>query len=146
VRTLLEESFAVLAREQPPASARLHACLEGLSVALRVGAEHFAVGFTGRGARLREVDGGERAQVSTSQRTLLEVLDGQQSLAEAVLADAVEVVGPLEILLRLHEGLLLYVHGAVRCPGFPLLLRRLRTSFSGIGHTQDTQELGTERT
>jgi hypothetical protein len=68
------------------------------------------------------------AQVATRGSALLDILDARQTLAEAVLADAVEVVGPLDTLLRLQEGLLLYVQGAVRCPGFALLLRRLRNA------------------
>ncbi|HEX8821058.1 MAG TPA: sterol-binding-like protein [Archangium sp.] len=130
VATLLAESFTVLVREQPEAHARMCARLEGLSVRVTVDEERFAVDFTSRRARVRAVRGDESARVSTHRRTLLDVLDDRQSLTEAVLADAVAVVGPLDTLLRLHEGLLLYVRGAVRCPGFAVLLKRLREGCS----------------
>jgi hypothetical protein len=54
------------------------------------------------------------------------VLDAQLTLAEAVESDAVRVRADLDRLVHLHDGLLAYVHGAVRCPGFPELLVRLR--------------------
>jgi hypothetical protein len=130
VATLLAESFTVLLREQPEAHARLCARLAGLSVVVEVDEERFTLGFTSRRARLRALNGDESARLSTHRRTLLDVLDDRQSLTEAVLADAVEVVGPLDTLLRLHEGLLLYVQGAVRCPGFASLLKRLREGCS----------------
>lgn len=123
---LLAESFEVLAREQPQASARMCAALDGLAVALRVDDACFTAGFSTHGARVRATTGGEAVRVTTRGSTLLDILDDHQSLSEAVLADAVEVLGPLDTLVRLQEGLLLYVRGAVRCPGFAPLLRRLR--------------------
>ena len=126
IAPLLAESFAVLSREQPEAYARMCERLEGLSVSLEVEGEHFAAGFSGRRAHVRAATGGEAARVTTRRCTVLDVLDDRQSLTEAVLTDAVEVVGPLDTLLRLHEGLVVYVQGAVRCPGFAPLLRRLR--------------------
>ncbi|PTL79792.1 sterol-binding-like protein [Vitiosangium sp. GDMCC 1.1324] len=126
--TLLAESFSVLVREQPEAHVRMCAHLDGLAVAVMVDEEHFAAGFSLRSARVRPVTGHEPARVITRRCTLLEILDDRQSLTEAILADAVQVVGPLDTLLRLHEGLSLYVQGAVRCHGFAFLLRRLRES------------------
>jgi hypothetical protein len=128
VAPLLAASFEVLAREQPEAYARMCSRLEGLAVALRVEEEHFAATFSAHRAHVGALTGQEMAQVATRGSALLDILDARQTLAEAVLADAVEVVGPLDTLLRLQEGLLLYVQGAVRCPGFALLLRRLRNA------------------
>ncbi len=101
-------------------------------MAVTVEEERFAIDFTSRRARLRAATGDESARIATHRRTLLDVLDARRSLTEAVLEDAVEVVGPLDTLLRLHEGLLLYVQGAVRCPGFAALLRRLREGCSRV--------------
>jgi hypothetical protein len=126
VAALLAESFQVLATEHPQARARMAACLEGLAVGLRVDEEHFAASFHQARARVAPATGREPVLVTTRRRTILAVLEARLSLAEAVLADEVQVVGPLETLLRLHEGLRLYVHGAVRSPGFARLLERLR--------------------
>ena len=126
VAGLLAESFEVLAREQPEAYSRMCARLEGLSVSLGVDGERFAAAFTPRSAWVRPVSGEEPVRVLTRRSTVLDVLDDRQSLTEAVLTDAVDVVGPIHTLLRLHEGLVVYVQGAVRCPGFASLLQRLR--------------------
>jgi hypothetical protein len=126
VAALLAESFEVLAREQPVAYAALCARLRGLGVALSVDEESFAALFDARGASVAGVEGTEGARVLTHHATVLAVLEGELTLADAVLTDAVRVVGPLDLLLRLHEGLVLYVQGAARCPGFGSLLRRLR--------------------
>lgn len=123
---LLAESFEVLAREQPEAYARMCERLAGLSVLLEVEAERFVATFSSRRAWVAPPGGGEAARVATRRGTVLDVLDDRQSLTEAVLTDAVRVVGPLDTLLRLQEGLLVYVQGAVRSPGFAPLLRRLR--------------------
>ena len=123
---LLAESFEVLRREQPEAYGRMCERLDGLAVSLEVEAERFAAVFSAQRAHVSAATGAEVARVTTRRRTVLDVLDDRQSLTEAVLTDAVEVVGPLDTLLRLHEGLVVYVQGAVRCPGFASLLRRLR--------------------
>ncbi|ADO75701.1 Sterol-binding-like protein [Stigmatella aurantiaca DW4/3-1] len=129
---LLAESFAVLAREQPAAYSGMCARLKGLAVRLEVGPESFTAAFGVGHAQVRLPDETEQAQVSTGRETVLAVLDGEQSLTQAVLTDAVRVVGPLDTLLRLHEGLVLYVQGAARAPGFAALLRRLREMGSSI--------------
>lgn len=126
VQALLARSFALLTREQPQAHERILMPLAGLAVALKIDAEHFTAAFTSTQAHLRAVDGQESITVGTSRRTILEVLDDRRMLTEAVLSNAVEVVGPLEVLLRAHEGLIRYVHGAVRCAGFPSLIHQLR--------------------
>ncbi|HEX8440880.1 sterol-binding-like protein [Archangium sp.] len=126
VAGLLAESFEVLARAHREAYTRMCERLAGLSVLLEVEGERFSAAFSSRRAWVWPPSGEEVARVTTRRRTVLDVLDDRQSLTEAVLTDAVEVVGPLDTLLRLHEGLGVYVQGAVRCPGFAPLLRRLR--------------------
>lgn len=138
---LLRESFEVLSREHPEAYARMCMCLADLSVVIGVDEERFVAEFSAQRAWVRAARSDERARphVFTRRPTLLDVLDNRQELTRAVLTDAVEVVRPMEELLRMHEGLLFYVRGAVRCPGFIPLLRRLRASVSppsetGVSH------------
>ena len=123
---LLARSFTVLAREQPEAHARLCQQLGGLALELRVDGERFAAGFSAEGAWVQDVEGNEPVRVATRGGAILDLLDARLTLADAVLSDAVEVVGPVDILVRLHEGLGVYLHGAVRSPGFAGLLQRLR--------------------
>jgi hypothetical protein len=132
VARLLGESLVVLAREHPEAYARMCERLAKLTVVMEVDEERFLAQFFSRLVWVRGAAASERRDVTvqTQRRTIIDVLDNRQALTAAVLADAVRVIGPLEALLRLQEGLLLYVQGAVRCPGFIPLLRRLRGSGS----------------
>lgn len=123
---LLAESLVALAREQPRQHARLCEQLQDRTVEVRVEAEHFLLRFAPEGARVERAGAPSEARVLMGRRALGDVLAARLSLAEAVLTDAVEVVGPLDTLMALHEGLVTYVHGAVRCPSFPSLLARLR--------------------
>lgn len=133
VAALLAESFEVLAVEQPAAYARMCARLEGLVVELRIDGERLAAAFAeGRaGVRAGREDTAADVRVVTSRRAILDVLDARRSLADAVLADEVEVVGELGRLVEAHAGLLAYVHGAVRCRSFAGLLRRFRELHAG---------------
>ncbi|AUX28299.1 hypothetical protein SOCE836_003690 [Sorangium cellulosum] len=130
VARLLAESLAALAAELPEAHARVSARLAGRPVAIRVDGERFAVEADGGAPQVRAAGAGEEVaaavRVATSRRAILDVLDARRSLAEAVLADEVEVVGALERLVEAREALLAYVHGAVRSPSFPALLERFR--------------------
>lgn len=130
VATLLIASFEALAAELPAAHARMCARLDGRALALRIDDERILVTFAeGSGAVRSLADDEEPAadvRVVTSRRAILDVLDARRSLAEAVLADEVEVIGDLARLTEAQEGLLTYVHGGVRCPSFPALVERFR--------------------
>lgn len=126
VGRLLAESFAALAREQPALHARMCEQLQGRKVEVCVGAERFLLGFDPGLARVEPVGPPADALLLTGRRVIGDVLDARLSLTRAVLTDALEVVGPLASLMALHEGLVTFVHGAVRCPSFPALLARLR--------------------
>ena len=131
VAGLLDESLAVLQREQPALYARLCEALAGLQIEVRVDRERMIVGFEPGGHRIAaEIAGAEPsaagARFRASRGAVLDVLDGRISLAEAVLTGRLEAYAPLARLLELHDALLLYVNGAVRCPSFPALLDRFR--------------------
>jgi hypothetical protein len=126
VGNLLAESFQALAREQPGLHARMCEQLQHRVVEARVDVERFFLCFTPDAARVEAAERPADARILTGRRALADVLGARLSLTEAVLTDALEVVGPLVSLMALHEGLVTYVHGAVRCPSFPSLLARLR--------------------
>ncbi len=126
VRRLLAESLLSLAREQPAQHALMCEQLQGHSVEVCVGTERFFLGFAPGSARVEAAGPPAEALLVTGRRVLADVLDARLSLSDAVLTDALEVMGPLPSLMALHEGLVTYVHGAVRCPSFPSLLSRLR--------------------
>lgn len=128
LRALLDESFTVLRQEVPEAHRRMCAELEGDALTIRVDDESVVVTCDGTAMRTQEQGAGERvsAEFRTSRKAILHVLNGQVTLTDAVLADAVAARASLETLVRLNRGLAMYVHGAVRAPSFPELLERFR--------------------
>jgi hypothetical protein len=126
----LRRSLELLERELPEALRALSARMASRSVLLSVDGERVQLRFTPRIALgLPE----ERATVTvtTTRRTILDVVDRGTSLADAVLADHLVLVGAPADLLAFHDGLLDYVHGAVRAPSFPGLLGEFRTAARG---------------
>lgn len=129
IATLLAESFELLARRLPQAHARMLALLHGHEVELVLDAEPIHLRF-GHGVELSRFAVDEPkpgcARIECTLTAIVAVLDAKLTLAEAVESDALRVRADLDRLVHLHDGLLAYVHGAVRCPGFPELLVRLR--------------------
>ncbi len=126
VGALLAESFAALEREAPEAHLRIRNHLVGLSVRVEVDDERFALGFSSTAVNVAAEPGSVDAVVATTSAGIDALLDGELAVANAVLEDRLRVVAPLEVLVRLQEGLRLYVHGAVRSVSFPALLERFR--------------------
>jgi hypothetical protein len=127
VAGLLRESFAVLASELPPAWDRFCSYLDGCAVEIDVDGEVFTVYVASRVAAVADApNASPHARIGTSRRTLGDVLDARLSVRDAVMRDELQVVAPLAMITRLYEGLLAYVHGGVRCPSFPTLLKRFR--------------------
>jgi hypothetical protein len=56
------------------------------------------------------------------------LIDARLTLLDAVLSDALAMTGAPDDLLAFHDGLIAYVHGAVRAPSFPALLSAYRTN------------------
>jgi hypothetical protein len=123
---LLQESFDCLEREIPQAYRKMCATLDGLSVRICLDDETVVIGFAGVHCRVDVAGGPVKAELRTSRRAVLAVLDGRQSLASAVLADEVKVRAPLDTLERLNHAIEAYMHGAVRSRSFPALLVRFR--------------------
>ena len=128
LRVLLDESFSVLRQEVPEAHRRMCAELHGDAVAIRVDDESVVVTCDGAAMHTQDtgMTDGVSAEIRTSRKAILHVLNGHVTLTDAVLADAVGVRASLEALVRLNRGLALYVHGAVRAPSFPELLERFQ--------------------
>jgi hypothetical protein len=82
-------------------------------------------------------------EVQTSRTAVLRVIDARDTLMSAVLADRLVLRGAPPDVLAFHDGLIAYVHGAVRARSFPELLRqfrqrRRRTSRRRAGVGEDT--------
>jgi hypothetical protein len=126
VGELLAESFAALAREAPEAHLRIRRHLAGLSVRMEVDDERFSLAFSSNAVDVAAGPGSVDAHVATTSAAIDALLDGELAVANAVLEDRLRVVAPLDVLVRLQEGLRLYIHGAVRSVSFPEFLQRFR--------------------
>jgi hypothetical protein len=131
VARLLAESFEAMRSGLPPANEAFCRALAGCAVELRVDDEEMAVRFDAGGASVVAAAGAADARIDTGRRAILDVIDARMTLEEAVRLGRVQVVGPLPVVVRLHEGILLYVHGGVRLPAFASLLRRFRALAGG---------------
>ncbi len=125
----LARSLALLEREHPEAYARMCAALARRTVLLKVDDEAIELRFGKRRLRLAEpgVGGGQTVRAVTGRATILALVDGRLTLMDSVMQDRFEIFGGLDDLIAFHEGLMFYLHGAVRAPSFPALLRRFRT-------------------
>jgi len=100
--------------------------LDGRRVGLRVDDERVAVVFARDDARIVADTGLCTVDVRTSHTAVLRVIDARDTLMSAVLADRLVLRGAPRDVLAFHDGLMAYVHGAVRARSFPELLRQFR--------------------
>ncbi|HZR80792.1 MAG TPA: hypothetical protein VFD92_06825 [Candidatus Binatia bacterium] len=128
--SFLLESFALMGSEAPGAYAELCGRLARRRVRLIVDGDDLTLEFTRRG--VAAVAGGPPSiEVRATQRSILDLVDARRTLVESVLADEIELRGAPEDLLVFHEGLMAYVHGAVRAPSVADLLRSYRSHRPG---------------
>jgi hypothetical protein len=100
--------------------------LDARRVDLRVDEERVAVVFARDEARIVGDAGPCTVEVRTSRTAVLRVIDARDTLMSAVLADRLVLRGAPGDVLAFHDGLMAYVHGAVRARSFPELLRQFR--------------------
>ncbi len=106
--------------------ARMCAELAPREVALDVGGEVVAVAFDDRGHRALPSPVAPRVELATTRAAILDLLDGRITLLDAVLADRIVLRGGLDDVIAFHDGLMTYLHGAVRSFAMPGLLRSYR--------------------
>jgi hypothetical protein len=124
----LAASLAALGQEVPAAFALLCRRLARREVRLRVDDDTVALRFLPGGVVMDPVPERPCVELVTTGRTVLDVLEARETLVSAALRDRLQLRGALDDLLALHDGLLAYVHGAVRAPSLPRLLARYRAA------------------
>ncbi len=126
VSSLLRRSFEHLEDEVPDSYRLMLNVLGSMVVQVDVDGELFSL----RGGPRLEVSDGTtdlaRARITSSRAAILGLLDARFGLDEAVQAGTLDVQGALDDILRAHDTLLAYVHGAVRARSHPELLVALR--------------------
>jgi len=127
----LRESFDVLRAEMPDLHALMCQRLAPSRVELRVGDELVGLAFSENDVVFRL--GAPRAnarsadiEVRTTRQTILELVDAETTMLDSVTAETLFFGGALGELARFYDGLMIYLHGAMRAPSFPNILRRFR--------------------
>ncbi|TDL05889.1 SCP-2 sterol transfer family protein [Mycolicibacterium obuense] len=124
VSSLLRRSIGHLATEVPASHRALLDALGPLVVALDVDDEHFSL------AGGDELTVGEETSahvcIRTTRTTILDVIEANVGLADAIEQGAVDVRGDLDDVVRAHDTLLAFVHATVRDPGQAGLLDALQ--------------------
>jgi len=119
-------SFAALEQELPAIYAEMCRILSPRVVAIAVDDEHIRVRFDAATVRLLAGSGPAVIEVQTTRAEILALVDAEATLVGSVVGDRLLLKGTATDLLAFHDGLLTYLHGAVRAPSFPQLLRRFR--------------------
>jgi hypothetical protein len=130
----VRESLEVLRREVPVAHAAMCAPVAGRLVAIGADGEELALRFAADGVRAAAPGGVPDLSVRTSRDAVLALVDAECSLLEAVLSDRLVLRGTPDDVIAFHDALVAYLHGAVRAPSFPGLLRRFRAHAHGGMH------------
>jgi molybdopterin-guanine dinucleotide biosynthesis protein A len=125
---VLEEAFAILARDQPAAFYRMTRQLDGLTVSLAVADEAFTVACAADRPAIRDDVRASpaSAEVRTERQTILDLCDGRLRLLEAVMRRRLFVRASEPLLLRLSRAVTAFSEGAVRARRMRALLERLR--------------------
>ena len=129
-RGFLGASFAILQREMPAAYATLCRHLAAHEVSLAVDGEVVPVRFEPQRTQLLDRPETPAIEVRTARAAILDLVDARCTLHDAIMSDRLELRGRPDDLLRFHDGLMAYLHGAMRAPSFPKLLQSFRLSAS----------------
>lgn len=140
-RGFLTESFAILQREVPAAYAGLCRVLALQEVVLTMDQEPVGIRFEREQARLLPTSDAPTIEVRTDRTLVLDLIDARCTLHEAILSDRLLLRGRPDALLLFHDGLMLYLHGALRAPSFPQLLQWFRSAPRSAGSPTIAEEI-----
>ncbi|TRW84750.1 SCP-2 sterol transfer family protein [Mycolicibacterium sp. 018/SC-01/001] len=125
VSSLLRRSIDHLATEVPASHRAVVDALGPLVVLLAVDDERFSLSGGGDELTVGE-ETSAHVHIRTTRTTILEVVDANVLLADAIEQGAVDVLGDVDDVVRAHDTLVAFVHAAVRDPGQAHLLDGLR--------------------
>jgi hypothetical protein len=126
--SFLARSLDVLARELPWAYAKMCETLEGRHVSIELDGQLAVVACSAGTARVTQNGSQSVVECRTTRTAVIALADARTTLTEAVVSEQVWLRGCVEDLLAFHDGLMVYLGGAVRSPSFPGLLREFRGS------------------
>jgi hypothetical protein len=122
----LRKAMTALEQEHPEAWAGLCRALRRRQVTLHVDDEVVPLAFLLGSVVFLPLAGEAHVVLHTDTPTVFRLVDGQCSLEQAVQQDRLRLFGRPGDVIRFHQGLMQWLHGAVRSPSFPRLLREFR--------------------
>ena len=130
LRSFLDRSLTILAREAPDSYRRLCTTLAGRRLRVSGDDEEFGLDFHDRSVVTTAARGDEAIVAGIDRRTIVAMVDGHLTIEEALRLDRLSVRAAVTDALMAFDGIEIYLRGAVRCPSFPGLLDQLRTSLN----------------
>ena len=121
LESLFADALDVVATDVPEAYARLGDELGDIVLALHLGDERFAL----RHGQTTPPQGEADAELTTSATTLAQLVGGRIALTAALADRTITMLGAPRALAAVDRALRLLVHGIVRSPAAPDLMRRL---------------------
>ena len=123
----LFDAMRALQREHGDAWGRVCAALHGRRVTVAVDAEIVPLSFDATSVTFLPFAARAHVTLHTDRATIDGLIDGGLSLMDAVGQNRLGLAGRPDDVVRFHDGLMAWLHGAVRSPSFPELLRGFRT-------------------
>ena len=126
----LGRSLALLEREAGPAFEGMCRAAAPRELLVRVDGEAVSLAFESPPPRLVRLTGPRAPDVelSATRTAILDLIDGRQSLVDAIMNDHLLLRGTPSDLIAFHDCLRMYLHGAFRARSFPALLREYRSA------------------
>jgi hypothetical protein len=125
--TFLREALDTIALGSPGHHRRLVVLMRPLRLRLHIDGEDLLVSSDGDNIHLGDSDDEEATVVLESSRgAILALLDAERTLEESVLEESIVLRGEVDTLLLFHDGLLIFLNGAARCPSMSRLLQQYR--------------------
>jgi hypothetical protein len=124
--SFLARSLSALATELPWAYAKMCRTLNGREVSIELDGAIAVVLCSADSAAVASSGVAPAVECRTTRAAVLALARAETTLLEAVLGERVWLKGRVADLLAFHDGLMIYLGGAVRSPSFPGLLYEFR--------------------
>jgi len=138
--TFLRDSFATLQRELPDIYAEMCRRLAPQDIAITVDSETVRLKFAREAVLPVKRLAHPTVMVRTGRKAILDLIDARSTLLDAAVEERLHLRGSPDDLARFYDGLMAYLHGAVRSPSFPALLQRFRYPAARSGKARRRNE------
>jgi hypothetical protein len=129
--TFLAQSMRILEQEAPERYASLSLAMGDMQAQLTTNGSARIVRFDGSRFVLEREDIKADVDVEFTSDTILDLVDGELSLEEAIDSEVLWIRGAVEVVEHFYDAVLIYIDGAMRSPGFLNLLKEFRRQQDG---------------